>query len=47
MRRLLLGGLVLAMMTAGCSWLLGVSEDPVVVDAPDGDAAAAADGPLE
>lgn len=27
---------LLAAGTAGCSWLVGVSEDPVVVDGPGG-----------
>lgn len=39
-RALLLAGLLLALGTAGCSFLLGVSEDPVVdaADARDEDA---------
>jgi hypothetical protein len=36
-RALLLAGLLLAFASAGCSFLLGVSEDPVLdaLDAPD------------
>jgi len=40
-RALFLAGLLLALATAGCSFLLGVSEDPLVdaSDAGDEDAA--------
>jgi hypothetical protein len=34
MRSVLLALVLLAAGTTGCSWLIGVSDDPVVVDAP-------------
>lgn len=34
---------LLAVGTTGCSWLVGVSEDPVVVDGPTGADAGDAD----
>jgi hypothetical protein len=35
--------LLLAGATVGCSWLIGVSDDPVVVDGPTGNGADAGD----
>jgi len=35
-RSVLLALALLVAGTTGCSWLIGVSEDPVVVDAPGG-----------
>jgi hypothetical protein len=38
---------LLTAMTAGCSWLVGVSDDPVVVDGTGGNDAGDEDAPPE
>jgi hypothetical protein len=47
MRSSLLALAVLLASTTGCSWLLGVSDDPVVVDAPSGGGGVADAGDAE